>query len=226
MRSPTAPSRTGAWWRLAVCATESAAGVGALHGEELALVEGASPVRVVEFATGRSCAHGALGALLGPADAGLPVLADGRGAPVWPRGVVGSITHCTGWTGAVAARGRVGVLGRGVAGVGIDAEPVGPLPAGVLDVVASASERARVDALRGLDPGVPWETVLYSAKESAFKAAYPLLGRVLGHDDVAVELSDDGRFTATSGVRGAASVAVRGRWVVGPTVVVTLGVVP
>ena len=123
---------------------------------------------MAEFATGRYCAHAALAALLWPADAGLPVLADGRGAPVWPRGVVGSITHCTGWTGAVA-RGGASRCWAGRRRLGMDAEPVGPLPAGVLDVVASASERARV-ARWGLDPGVPWETVLFSAKESAFKA--------------------------------------------------------
>jgi 4'-phosphopantetheinyl transferase EntD len=211
---------------MAVCATERATDAGVLHEEELALVEGASPGRLAEFATGRWCAHGALAALLGPAQAALPVLADGRGAPVWPPGVVGSITHCMGWTGAVAAQGRAGRLGRGVAGVGIDAEPAGPLPEGVLEVVASEHERGGLDALRGRDPGVPWETVLHSAKESAYKAAYPLLGLVLSHDDVVVDLSADGRFRATSGVLGPARVGVRGRWTAGPAVVLTLAVVP
>ena len=225
MRPPPAPSRTRAWWRLALCATERTVGVEALHAEERAFVEGYSPERTAEFSTGRSCAHGALAALE-PALAVHPVLADERGVPVWPEDVVGSITHCAGWTAAVAARRRAGRHGRGVAGVGIDAEPLGPLPDGVLDVVASGRERARLDLLRRRDPDIPWETVLFSAKEASYKAAYPQVGRVLGHDEVAVRLADDRRFTATVGSAGGVVVTVRGRWVAGPAVVVTLGVAP
>ncbi|HEY3692789.1 MAG TPA: hypothetical protein VGL46_21300 [Pseudonocardiaceae bacterium] len=45
-----------------------------------------------------------------------------RRKPVWPPGVVGSLTHCTGYRAAAVAHRR------GVLTVGIDAEPHEPLP--------------------------------------------------------------------------------------------------
>ena len=81
----------------------------ALLARGAALVEGASPERVAEFATGRHCAHGSpWRRSWGRRMPVCPSSPTRGGAPVWPSGVVGSITHCTGWTGAVAARARVG----------------------------------------------------------------------------------------------------------------------
>lgn len=175
---------------------------------------------MAEFATGRWCARLALADLGGPADR--PLLPDGRGAPRWPAGVTGSITHTTGWTGALLARtGR----GSAVAAVGIDAEPARPLAPGVLDVVASDAERAHLARLGAAAPAVPWDVVLFCAKETAYKAWYPLAGTVLAHDAVTVDIGADGRFRATAR-DGRRSVHVRGRWHAGPDVVVTLGLVP
>ncbi|WP_345208896.1 4'-phosphopantetheinyl transferase family protein [Fodinibacter luteus] len=222
---PGARPRGPASWRLASCATSDPADPSSLHPEEALLVAGARPDRVVEFATGRHCARTAL-RQLGVDDAAHPVLADPRGAPSWPPGVVGSITHTSGWTGAVAARrgGR-----GGIASLGLDAEPAAALPPGVLEVVATDRERAALDRLGGVDGSVPWGAVLFAAKEAAYKAWYPLTGVVLHHGQVEVELSTGGRFRAqvsSTGVgSGAARRLVRGRWRLGPTAVVTLGVV-
>lgn len=220
-------------WRIGFAATEVPPGPGALLTEEQPLVAGASTARRAEFATGRHCARLAL-ASLSPALGRMPVLADARGAPVWPAGVVGSITHCPGWTGAVAARSSSGVpvLARGVRSLGLDAEPVAPLPPGVLEVVASAHEREALRRLTGRGgerPGIPWDTLLFAAKEATYKAWYPLAGTVVGHDAVHVELSASGTFCAVA--RGddalgrVATHRVRGRWVVGPRVLVVLGLV-
>ncbi len=214
-------------WRIVLSATEVPAGEDALLPEERALVDGASLERRAEFATGRHLARLALESL-DPTRSRMPVLSDARGAPVWPAGVVGSITHCPGWAGAVVARSRGSRFGRGVTAIGLDAEPVAPLPTGVVEVVASAEERETLARLGGELAGIPWETVLFSAKEATYKAWYPLTGVVVGHDAVHVELASTGSFaavvTAEDSVSRVGSVRMRGRWRVGPQVVVALGV--
>ena len=220
-------------WRIGFAATETAAGPDALHPQEEALVQGASTARQVEFATGRHCARLALSALSEDI-AGVPVLADARGAPLWPAGVVGSITHCPGWTGAVVARSSSGsvlrsVLGGGVRAVGLDAEPIAALPPGVLEVVASGDERAALARLAAGAPGIPWDTLLFSAKEATYKAWFPLTGLLLPHQGVEVDLSADGSFrgvVAARDGRGRGVVhRVRGRWALGSRVAIALGVV-
>ncbi len=215
--------------RIALVATQGPVGPDALLPPERELAEGVSAARLAEFAAGRHCARLAL-ASLDPLLARMPVLRDRRGAPEWPGGVVGSITHCAGWTGAVVARSRESRFGRGVAGIGLDAEPIGPLPAGVLEVVASIDEREALARLVAERPGIPWDTLLFSAKEAAYKAWYPLTGAVVGHDAVRVELSLAGGFRAVASADDATgqptTVKVHGRWRIGPRVVVVLGVVP
>jgi 4'-phosphopantetheinyl transferase EntD len=76
--------------------------VGLLADEE-PFVARFAPRRLAEFVSGRACARRALVAL-GVPDAlrrAIPVGAHGQ--PVWPAGVVGSITHCPGRCAAVAA---------------------------------------------------------------------------------------------------------------------------
>ncbi|POX38552.1 4'-phosphopantetheinyl transferase, partial [Streptomyces sp. Ru73] len=87
---------------------------GSLHPEEAAGIRTARPLRRAEFVTGRHCAHRAMERLGAPA---APVPRGVRGAPGWPAGIVGSITHCAGYRAAAVARS-----GR-VRAVGIDAEP-------------------------------------------------------------------------------------------------------
>ncbi len=215
--------------QISLAATQGPVGAEVLLPPELELVEGAGEARLAEFAAGRHCARLAL-ASLDPRLTGMPVLGDHRGAPEWPSGVVGSITHCAGWTGAVVARSRGSWFGRGVAGIGLDAEPIGPLPAGVLEVVASVDEREALARLGAEQPGIPWDTLLFCAKEATYKAWYPLTGSVVGHDAVRVELSPAGGFTAVASADDAtgqsATLKVHGRWRIGPRVVVVVGVVP
>ncbi|HSO63883.1 MAG TPA: hypothetical protein VLQ78_02175, partial [Ornithinibacter sp.] len=149
------------WWRIGFCASEVHVGEADLLSAEEALVSGTHRARRSEFATGRWCARHALDQVGAPQD--LPLLADGRGAPRWPAGFVGSITHTPGWTGAVAAHaGRR----RGIRSVGLDAETAAPLPPGVLDVIATRREQDEHERLVTLDPATPWDTVLFTAKEA------------------------------------------------------------
>ena len=204
------------FWRIGLGATELLVPSDRLLPEERPLVADAGPRRRAEFATGRECARVAL-SRLGAGASGTAVLRDPRGAPAWPHGVVGSIAHCAGWTGAVAGRAGGALTGHGLRGIGLDAEPRVALPAGVLDVIASEPERATVTRLTTEAPGIPWATVLFCAKEAAYKAWYPRHGEVLDHDAVQVSLSASGGFAAEA-------LGVRGRWTVGPRVVVTIAV--
>lgn len=112
---------------------------------------------------------------LGFAPAPLPKSASG--APLWPAGAVGSISHdaCV----AVAAVARMSDF----AAIGIDIEPAQPLPADTLGVVATPAERARLDRdpLEGL--------VLFCVKEAVYKATHPLDGEFLEYGDIAVDLA-------------------------------------
>lgn len=186
----------------------------ALLPEEEPLVARAVDRRREEFTTARSCARQALAELGVPA---APLLAGPGREPLWPAGVVGSLTHCTGYRAAAVARSA------DIAAIGIDAEPHRPLPAGVLPRVALAEE---MDALRGLPRDVHWDRLLFSAKESVYKAWYPLARRRLGFSDAAVELDPAGSFRARLLVPGpqlggGALAGFPGRWAVSGDLLVT-----
>jgi 4'-phosphopantetheinyl transferase EntD len=91
--------------------------------------------------------------------------------------VVGSITHCDGYRAVAVARADR------LASIGIDAEPDAELPAGILDRVALPAE---VSHLGTLPAGVHWDRLLFSAKESVYKAWFPLARRWLGFEDAAL----------------------------------------
>lgn len=165
--------------------------------------------RSPEFVTGRHCAHTALRRLGVPP---LPVLSGQGGAPLWPSGVVGSITHCPGYRAAVVARDD------DVVAIGIDAEPGEALPDGVLQLVSLPQEREQLAGLARLPAPVPWDTLLFSAKESVYKAWFPLTGKWLGFKDASLTIdADSGAFEArllvpgpTAGGRAVTGFA--GRW--------------
>ncbi len=162
-------------------------GAGLFPAEE-ALLARAVPARRSEFATGRDCARSALGALgLAPA----PILPGQAGAPQWPSGIVGSITHCAGYRAAAVAQTRK------VRTIGLDAEPDQLLPGEVLELVALPAERARLRDLAAEAPGTCWDRLLFSAKESVYKAWFPLVHRWLGFADADITINAaDGTFEA------------------------------
>jgi 4'-phosphopantetheinyl transferase EntD len=158
-----------------------------LFAEEEKTIAAAVEKRRREYTTVRACARQALGALgLTPG----PILSDEHGAPRWPVGIVGSMTHCDGYRAAAVARVT------DVPVVGIDAEPHEPLPAGILEVVALDAELSKIAVLQAAEPTVRWDRLLFSAKESVYKAWFPLTRRWLGFEDADIELRADGTFTA------------------------------
>ncbi|MFJ3927845.1 4'-phosphopantetheinyl transferase [Streptomyces sp. NPDC090022] len=185
-----------------------------LFPAEAALMEGRRARRRRQFATARACARRCLSEL---GRYPVPLLPGPGGAPQWPAGVIGSITHCEGYRAAVAATSDT------VGALGIDAEPAGPLPRGVLGLITSPAERDHLAALEAADPEVPWQRVFFSAKEAVYKAWYPAAGIWLGFRDATVTLRPEGTFTARLHPADPPPVSpfYEGRWLATPTLVIT-----
>jgi 4'-phosphopantetheinyl transferase EntD len=158
-----------------------------LFAEEAAVIAKAAEKRRREFTTARACARAALARLGVPP---VPIVPGTGGAPRWPDGIVGSITHCAGYrASAVAWQADILTLG-------LDAEPNEALPDRVLDLVSVAEERARLAELSAVSPGVRWDRLLFSLKETVYKAWFPITGSWLGFQDAVVAIDRSGTFTA------------------------------
>lgn len=138
-----------------------------LCGEEQRVAR-AVPSRIRDYVRGRRAAHEALGQL------GLvgPVLSGSFGEPLWPDGVVGSITRCPGlYAAAVGRRDQW-------AGVGIDAETCRRLDG----ETARALIAPRDEVLAG-DVGL---VALLSVKEAVSKATTSVTGTIIDFRHVVV----------------------------------------
>lgn len=172
-----------------------------LFPEEAAVVARAATSRRQEYSAARRCARRALGRLgLAPA----PIVPGEMGAPMWPAGIVGSITHCAGYRAAALARRD------DIVTIGIDAEPHEKLPDGVLDLVTTGPERVMLAELATTAPGTSWDRLLFSAKESVYKAWFPVTGRWLDFIEAQVTIDPAAMlFTAQLLVPGP---PMAGRW--------------
>lgn len=139
-----------------------------------------------EFAAGRHCARRAL-AHLGHEAVALPIGHDR--APVWPPGVIGSITHTGDFAiAAVAWKSDLRSLG-------IDMESADPLEPDLLELVCREDERAAL-ASCGMDPQLGAKLV-FSAKESVYKCLWPVTGSFLEFHAIGIRIDPVvSRFTA------------------------------
>ena len=132
-----------------------------------------------EFAAGRAAARAAM------AELSLPPMAITMGsdrAPVWPKGLCGSISHCAGAAVAVVAP-----LDQ-AATLGIDIEEATPLEMDLWPEILTQVEQdwlmRQPEATRGRHA-----KTIFSAKEAVYKAQYPLTGRMLGFGDITIKLN-------------------------------------
>jgi 4'-phosphopantetheinyl transferase EntD len=183
---------------------------GVLFPEEEQIIARAVQPRRREYATVRSCARACLSRLGYPP---APILPGVGGAPIWPAGIQGSMTHCAGYAGAA-----LGPISR-FCGIGIDAEPDAPLPDGVLDLVATPTEHDRLAAVPMESDSPHWDRLLFSAKEAVYKAWFPLVGEWLDHQQAEIIFYPQaGNFTALLSrdgliVDGRHTRRLHGRWV-------------
>jgi 4'-phosphopantetheinyl transferase EntD len=174
---------------IAVHETAIADALADLFPEEAAQVSRAVPARVQEFAAGRFCARQAM-TQLGYAPAPIPAAPDR--SPIWPAGLVGSVTHSVGHCAAAVARAA-----DGFQAIGLDLEPASALPPDILDMVCLPEEQAWLQSQPSADRDV-LARAIFSAKECAYKAQYPLSGVMLEFHELRLALDlGSGHFNAS-----------------------------
>lgn len=174
-----------------------------LIGAEREAVADAAAGRRREFAQGRICARAAL-EKLGFGMVAIPAGPDG--APQWPAGAVGSLTHKGDYRAAAVARSA------DLLGLGLDAELAEALPEGILQRIALPDELQALPRLARARPDVAWDRLLFSAKEAVYKALpAPRRAGVSFHDVLVQFCAEDDRVTARVAGRPG-RVSVKGRW--------------
>ena len=158
----------------------------------------ASPARAREFNSGRDAAREAL-EHLGAYDCKI-LRADDR-IPVWPEGIVGSISHSADTAIAVASRDRR------IAGIGVDVEQASaPAHHNIARHILTPCEAAEMADSSHLSEGEYLATVV-CCKEAAYKAVYPMMREYFDFLDIKVELdhaSNRFRITAVADLKSSA----------------------
>jgi 4'-phosphopantetheinyl transferase EntD len=143
--------------------------------------------RLAEFRHGRECARRAL-ARLGAAAVDIPIGAARE--PIWPPGVVGSISHDGELAAAAVAWERVFL------GVGVDLTGAAALESDLIPRICRPAEMERLAA--ATDPG-HMAKMIFGIKEAAYKALWPSLRQILDFRDIEIILDEtDARFVVIS----------------------------
>ncbi len=135
-----------------------------------------SQKRLADFSTGRYCAIKAL-EQLGIQDAIIPIGEDRE--PIWPEGIVGSISHCDSLTGAIVAKSSDHIS------LGLDIEEIGRVTPDLWDLVFTENEKNYLFRLSDEDILVQ-STAIFSIKEAFYKFQHPLTKTFLDFLDVEV----------------------------------------
>ncbi len=149
--------------------------------EEQAVISAVTKRRK-EFVAGRAYARRALEAL-GRAQSAIPV--DSDRVPIWPTGIVGSISHCSDFCGSIAACSKAFVS------LGFDVEPDDPIEDHVIAIICSSLDLIATSKL-----GMHAPKLVFCIKESVYKAYFPLARTFLDFSDLVIEAASDGHFTA------------------------------
>ena len=200
---------SGPWPRPKAAAVESFQSAAApvdleLVGEENDVATRFAAGRLRDFAHGRYCARQALARL------GIERAAIGMGEsrePLWPDGIVGSITHSADLAAAAVCRDDA------FTGLGIDCEDVGRINDAMLKRICLDTELA---ALAEAGYETRHADALFSAKESVYKCIWPVVRRYVGFHEVAVSLERESRrfsvAAASDKVDANLLSGIEGRW--------------
>jgi phosphopantetheine--protein transferase-like protein len=148
-----------------------------LYPQELELISKAIDKRRHEFAAGRACARAALGAI---GHAPMPILQSESRAPLWPSGILGTISHSHTWAGAAVSHTTH------LAGIGLDIETVGRITLNIARKVLTGSESALFENMPAKDRQ-DFLALLFSAKEAVYKCLSPVVPVHMGFQDAEVK---------------------------------------
>ncbi len=151
---------------------ELAAALAALPAAEQAHARTYGEVRRRDLVIGRTALHLALD------DFSTPILPDDRGAPVLPRGWVGSVSHKD-------TRGIAIIAPASAGWVGIDLERAAASKQDIARRILTPLEQAQLP-----DRGSA-VTLRFAIKEAIYKAIDPTLRRYVGFTEVELELGAD-----------------------------------
>ena len=166
----------------------------------------AVPKRQKDHMSGRACAHEAL-AQLGRATEHIGILPSG--APDWPDGVRGAITHCDGYVACAVATTQA------VTWLGIDAEPAEPMRDDAAQLIAFGKE------IEWLGQGPLNGRILFCAKEAVFKAWHPVRQSPLDFADATV-ICDPTTQRFTAAIQRGPALTLNGRWSIENGIIGTL----
>lgn len=160
-----------------------------LYAEEAHSLGNVAPKRLQDFTAGRLCARRVL-AQLGHHQFALLIGDDRR--PVWPQGIIGSITHTHNFCAAIATAESELIA------LGIDAECLNAVSQQVLPEIATEDEITWLSRFSESDRR-HYATLIFSAKEAFYKAQFQLTKSWMGfHDLVLCPASsrfDQGHFS-------------------------------
>jgi 4'-phosphopantetheinyl transferase EntD len=152
------------------CAPITADSISRLLPSERKAIQSSAIKRQQEYATARILARAAMRSMGFPES---EILNRPDRSPIWPDGLVGSLSHCDSYAMVV-----LGSCDK-VLSAGCDIEPDLPLPCEVVEHILLPEE------IDGLDR--PSDSrLIFSAKEAFYKAQYSLTGTYLDFKDVTV----------------------------------------
>ena len=183
---------------------------------ERTYLENVSQNRKREFIAGRFCAHEAM-VLANVSPEHIQI--GGKGEPIWPSNIVGSITHSHGYAAAAVARKS------DIVSLGLDAEIDEPLSSRVLRRISNVQEQEWVENVGGTLVQHPGK-VLFSAKEATYKAWYPITQEWLGFKEVLINFHDQGNTFTVHIQKNGPIREMHGKYAIRKDVIVTAIEVP
>lgn len=155
-----------------------------IHKDEYRLTKKMKGKRKPEFITGRWCAHKAI-ERLGHTYSD-PILSGNDGEPIWPEFIAGSLSHSKKIYCAIVGNANDYVS------IGIDVEDLDRrISERAFELIANNDERVWINNNLINDTQLSlFKLLIFSAKESLFKAVYPIVQKKFSFDTVSLILNN------------------------------------
>lgn len=155
--------------------------------EERALVEAAVASRRFEFSSARCLARRLLTDLGAKQQ---PLLPNADRSPIWPQGVIGSLSHSRRFCATAVARPESHVA-AGLLGIGVDLEDMRPLRTPLFAELLTERELQQLDPHASQEQQANHVLATFSIKEAVYKAMSPINNDGLAFHDVEIQFEPD-----------------------------------
>jgi 4'-phosphopantetheinyl transferase EntD len=177
-----------------------------LHPDERALTGKMAAKRLADFRASRYVASNAL-SQLGHSD--FAILINQQRGPIWPPGIIGSLSHCSEIAVAVA------IDDRSIASIGIDVEAYYEMEENLRKLICSEQEMKH---LRSIGQPELMSKIVFSIKEAIYKCLNPLIQQWIDFKDVSIVL-DKNKQTYVANLNSELTArlgcsTISGRWLI------------